>query len=68
MEMQKLEIKDLHEELHAMKNMTIQMQDNRKPQIERKMLSLTAKKEILVQENAKIKSTIEGKDDVFMTR
>ena len=59
MEMQKLEIKALREELHAMKNMTIQMQDNRMPEIERKMLwSLEAEKEILVKANADIKSTI----------
>ena len=44
MEMQKLEIKALREELRAMKNMTIQMQDNRMPEIERKMLSLEAEK------------------------
>ena len=68
MEMQKLEIKALREELHAMKNMTIQMQDNRMPEIERKMLSLEAEKEILVKANAEIKSTIEGKEDVIMTR
>ena len=39
LEMQKLEMKAFHEELHAMKNMAIQMQDNRMLEIERKMLS-----------------------------
>ena len=38
------------------------------PEIERKMLSLEAEKEILVKANAEIKSTIEGKEDVIMTR
>ena len=38
MEMQKLEIKALREELHAMKNMTIQMQDNQTFEMERKLL------------------------------
>ena len=44
------------------------MQDNRMPEIERKLLSLKAEKEILVKANAEIKSTIEGKEDVIMTR
>ena len=43
MEMQKLEIKALRKELHAMKNMTTQMQDNRTPEIERKELILRQK-------------------------
>ena len=55
--MQKLEIKTLLEELHAMKNTIVDTQDNRMPETEeRKMLS-----------NAQIKSTIEGKEDVIMT-
>ena len=58
MEMQKLEIKALREEL--------QIQDNRMPEIERKMLSLEVEKEILVKAKAKIKSTIEGKEDVII--
>ena len=67
-EMQELEIKALRGELHAMKNMTTQMQDNRMPEIERKMLSLEAEKEILMKAHAEIKSRIEGKEDVIMTR
>ena len=68
MEMQKLEIKALREELHVMKNMIVQMEDNRMLEIETKMFSIEAENEILMKTNVEIKSTLEGKEDVIMKR
>ena len=67
-EMQNMEIKGLQKELDAVKKLTLQMQDNRMPEIERKMTSLEEEKEMLMRANAEMKSTLEAKEEVLMTK
>lgn len=68
LEMQKIEIKGLQNELHAIKSVTHQMQDNRIHEMERKMISFEEEKEMLIKANAEMKTTLEANEEVFMTK
>ena len=44
------------------------MQDNRMPEIERKMTSLEEEREMLMRVNVETKSMLEAKEEVLMTK
>mgnify|MGYP000347214734 CR=1 FL=1 len=57
MEIQNITMK---EELHAMKNWMLELR--------KKMINLEVKKEMLMKANVEMKSTLEAKEDVIMTK
>jgi hypothetical protein len=65
--MQNINIKYLQKELHTIKNVTLQMQDNRMLERERKVTSLEEGKEMLRKANVKTKSALEAKEEVILT-